>query len=106
MRIPHLALLACLALAACDHDPTFDASSPEAYQKSLGEITAKLNAEDQRRLQIALLTLALGNTAQSNALQSASPKALNDLVRSPRSPIGCATSTGSGPRSAVEARRK
>lgn len=80
MRISHLALLACLALAACDLDPTFDASNPEAYQKSFGEIAAKLNAEDQRRLQIALLTLALGNTAQSNALQSASPKALNDLV--------------------------
>jgi hypothetical protein len=80
MRISHLTLLACLALAACDHDPTFDASSPAAYQKTLGEITAKLSAEDQRRLQIALLTLALGNTAQSNGLQSAPPKALNDLV--------------------------
>ncbi len=73
MRISHLALLACLALAAYDHDPTFDASSPAAYQKSLGEITAKLSVEDQRRLQFALLTLALGYTAQSNAMLSASP---------------------------------
>ena len=80
MRRSHLALLTCLVLAACDHDPTFDASSPAAYQTSLGEITAKLSAEDQRRLQIALMTLALGNTAQSNALESATPKQLNDLV--------------------------
>ena len=46
--------------------------SPAAYEKSLGEIAAKLNAEDQRRLKIALPTLALGNTVQSNALQFAS----------------------------------
>jgi hypothetical protein len=80
MRIPSLALLACLALTACDRDPTFDASSPAAYEKSLGEITAKLNVEDQRRLKIALLTLALGNTVQSNALQFADSAALNNFV--------------------------
>lgn len=80
MRTFSLAVLACLALTACDRDPTFDASSPAAYQKSLSEISAKLGAEDQRRLQIALLTLALGNTAQSNALQSANPASLNNLV--------------------------
>jgi len=33
VTVMHLALLAYLALVACDHDPTFDASSPAAYQK-------------------------------------------------------------------------
>jgi hypothetical protein len=80
MRISHLALLACLALAACDHDPTFDASSPPRIKKVSVKSPRKLSAEDQRKLQIALLTLVLGNTAQSNTLQSATPKALNDLV--------------------------
>jgi hypothetical protein len=53
---------------------------PTAYQKSLGEITAKLNVDDRRRFEIALLTLALGNLAQSNVLQSASHDALNNLA--------------------------
>ena len=61
--MPCFAMLCCLALAACDHEPTFDASSLAAYQKSLSEITARLNAEDKHKLQIALLTLAAGNSA-------------------------------------------
>lgn len=77
---PDLAVAACLALTACDHEPTFDASSPAAYLKSLGEITAKLSPEDQRKLDIALLTLALGNTVQTNALQLANSDSLDDLV--------------------------
>jgi hypothetical protein len=81
MRTPNLAVLVCLALAACDHDPAFDASSPGAYERSLSEITAKLSAEERRRLDMALLTLALGNTAQSNALELANSASLNDLVR-------------------------
>jgi hypothetical protein len=80
MRIPHLAVLGFLALTACDSDPTFDASSEAAYLKSLGEITAKLGAEDERRLDVALLTLALGNTVQSNGLQFANSASLKNLV--------------------------
>jgi hypothetical protein len=39
-----------------------------------------LNVDDRRRFEIASLTLALGNMAQSNVLQSASPDALNNLA--------------------------
>ena len=78
--VTSLAVLAGLALTACDQEPTFDASSAAAYQRTFGEITAKLSAEDQRRLDVALLTLALGNTAMSNALELTSPESLNDLV--------------------------
>jgi hypothetical protein len=65
IRMRCLAVLCCLALAACDHDRTFDASSLPAYQKSLIEITARLSADDQRRLSLALTTLAVGNSAAS-----------------------------------------
>lgn len=75
-----LAVLFGLALTACDREPTFDASSAAAYQRTLGEIITKLSADDQRRLNVALLTLALGNTAISNALELASPASLDDLV--------------------------
>lgn len=78
--VTSLAVLASLALTACDREPTFDASSAAAYQRSFSEITAELSAEDQRRLDVALLTLALGNTAMSNALELTSPASLNDLV--------------------------
>ena len=78
--VTRLAILAGLALTACDQDPTFDASSAAAYQRTFGEITAKLSTEDQRRLHVALLTLALGNTAVSNALELTNPASLNDLV--------------------------
>jgi hypothetical protein len=78
--VTSLAVLAGLALTACDQDPTFDASSAAAYQRSFGEITAKLSAEDRRRLDVALLTLALGNNAMSNALELTSPESMNDLV--------------------------
>jgi hypothetical protein len=80
MRMPCVAILCCVALAACDQSPTFDASSPGAYQRSLGEITAQLGADEQRRLRIALVTLALGNTPQTNAIELANPALLNDIV--------------------------
>ena len=51
-----------------------------AYQKSLGEITAQLSAQDQRKLEIALLSLAIGNAADTNALQSANPGSLAVLA--------------------------
>jgi len=78
--MPSLVVLCCLALAACDHEPTFDASSLPAYQKSLSEITAQLSAPDQRKLEIALLTLAAGNAADTSALQSANPGSLAVLA--------------------------
>lgn len=78
--MPSFVVLYCLALAACDHAPTFDASSLPAYQKSLGEITAQLSAQDQRKLEIALLTLAVGNAADTSALQSANPGSLAVLA--------------------------
>jgi hypothetical protein len=80
VRMPSLVVLCCLALAACDHEPTFDASSLPAYQKSLSEITAQLSAPDQRKLEIALLTLAAGNAADTSALQSANPGSLAVLA--------------------------
>jgi hypothetical protein len=80
MRIANLALLAALALTACDHEPVFDTSTPATYQRSLAAITAKLGADDQHRLDIALLTRALGNTAQSNTVLLANPASPTRLV--------------------------
>ena len=56
--------LCCLALAACDSEPLFDASSVPAYQKSLDAINAKLNLRDRNQLKIALVTLAAGGAAE------------------------------------------
>jgi hypothetical protein len=78
--MPSFVVLCCLALAACDHAPTFDASSLPAYQKSLGEITAQLSAPDQRKLEIALLSLAAGNAADTSGLQAANPGSLAVLA--------------------------
>jgi hypothetical protein len=58
------AALCCLALAACDSEPQFDASSVPAYQKSLDAINARLNLQDRNRLKIALVTLAAGGAAE------------------------------------------
>jgi hypothetical protein len=59
-----LGVLCCLALAACDAEPLFDASSVPAYQKSLGTINARLSESGRNRLKIALRTLALGGPAE------------------------------------------
>src|ERR1700722_16369613 len=80
MRISCVAVLSCLALAACDPDPTFDTSSLPAYQRSLDGITAKLWPEQRRRLQIALLTLADGNAALNDTVALANPKKVADAV--------------------------
>ncbi len=58
------AVLCCLALAACDSEPLFDASSVPAYQKSLGAINARLNVQGRNQLKIALRTLAAGGPAE------------------------------------------
>ena len=58
------AVLCCLALAACDSEPLFDASSVPAYQKSLDAINARLNLQDRNQLKIALVTLAAGGAAE------------------------------------------
>ena len=63
-KAPCAAVLCCLALAACDSEPLFDASSVPAYQKSLDAINARLNLQDRNRLKIALVTLAAGGTAE------------------------------------------
>jgi hypothetical protein len=76
MRISYFAVVCCLALAACDHQPTFDASSLPAYQKSLGEIKARLSGNDQHKLQIALMTLVAGSTADFSAFAEANPPAV------------------------------
>lgn len=80
VRMPGFVVLCCLTLAACDHGQTFDASTLPAYQKSLNEITAQLSAQDQRKLDIALLTLAFGDAADTNALQLANPGSLAVLA--------------------------
>jgi hypothetical protein len=63
MKRACLALLCCVALAACDDAPRFDASSLPAYQKSLRDIKATLSARDQQRLDMALITQAAGSAA-------------------------------------------
>lgn len=75
MRIPCFAVLLCLALAACDRAPTFDASSLPTYQKSLSAIKARLGEKDQHKLQLALLTLAAGSSAEYTAFALANPDA-------------------------------
>jgi hypothetical protein len=80
MRMPCVALLLYFCLTACDFGPTFDASSLPAYQNSLKAITATLSADDQRRLAVALMTLALGDSPQSNAFELANPGSIADLV--------------------------
>jgi hypothetical protein len=62
------AALCCFALAACDSEPQFDASSVPAYQKSLGAINARLNEPDRNRLKIALRTLAVGGAVEFTLL--------------------------------------
>jgi hypothetical protein len=80
MRISGFVVLCCLTLTACDHEPTFDASSLPAYQKSLNEIRARLSAPDQRKLETALLTLAVGDAADTDELQLANPGSLAVLA--------------------------
>lgn len=60
LRTLPLAVVCCLALAACDRGPTFDASSIPAYQQSLQKIEATLSAADRHRLEVALVALAAG----------------------------------------------
>jgi len=69
-------VLCCLALTACEREQAFDASSLSAYQKSLRDITPKLSAQDQRKLEIALVTLTFGNAADTNGPQFANPESL------------------------------
>jgi hypothetical protein len=80
------AVLACFALAACDNSPTFDASSLPAYQKSLNDIKATLSPRDQERLDLALLTTAIGgppNRAVKSSLEGvAYPIVYLDRLRS------------------------
>ena len=73
MRIACLAVLCCFALAACDREPTFDASSVPAYQNSLSAIKARLNEKDRQKLQMALLTLAAGSAAEYSAFALSTP---------------------------------
>jgi hypothetical protein len=79
MRLACFAVLVCLALAGCDSAPTFDASSLPAYQSSLSAIKARLSAKDQQKLQLALLTLAAGSSAEYTAFALANPDAPGDI---------------------------
>jgi hypothetical protein len=63
MKRSSLAILCCFLLSACVFfDPVFDASSWDAYQRSLAAIKAKLSNDDLRRLDIALKYLLLEAT--------------------------------------------
>jgi hypothetical protein len=73
LRMLCLAVSCCLALAACHHEPVFDASTLPAYQKSLGKINASLSTADQDRLKIALAVLAMGGVDGYIALGRNSP---------------------------------
>jgi hypothetical protein len=79
VRTLAFAVLCCLALAACDHDPTFDASSLPAYQKSLSDINARLSAQDRHKLQMALLTLVAGGSADYTAVALANPSSIVNI---------------------------
>ena len=73
------AVVCCLALAACDREPTFDASSLPAYQKSLTAINARLSVQDRQKLQLALLTLAAGGGADYTAFALANPSSIANM---------------------------
>jgi hypothetical protein len=80
MKVPCAAVLLCVALSACDSGPTFDASSLPAYQSSLSAVTAKLSTDQQHKLAVALMTLAIGDSPQSNAFELANPGSIAKLV--------------------------
>jgi hypothetical protein len=79
MRLPVFAILFCFGLAACDSAPIFDASSLPAYQKSLAVINARLSAQDQHKLQLALLTLTAGSAADYTAFALANPSSIANI---------------------------
>ena len=79
VRTLSFAVLCCFALAACDHEPTFDASSLPAYQRSLSEINARLSAQDRHKLQMALLTLSAGGSADYTAVALANPSSIVNI---------------------------
>jgi hypothetical protein len=64
MKRAGLAILCCLLLSGCIFDPVFDASSWDAYQKSSVAIKAKLNNDDQRRLEAAMKYLFIEISAK------------------------------------------
>jgi hypothetical protein len=68
-----------MALVACDKDPTFDASSLPAYRKSVTAINATLNAQDQHKLQVALITIGAGSSAEFTAFALANPSSLANV---------------------------
>jgi hypothetical protein len=80
MRTTCLVIIAGLALAACNREPTFDVSSLSAYQRSLEAVTAKLNIPQRNRLNLALVTLVTGNSLQANTIELANPKTVANLV--------------------------
>jgi hypothetical protein len=79
MRMACLVVLGGVALAACDREPTFDASSLPAYQKSLAEVTARLSPQEKHKLQLALLTLAAGQASDYTAFGLANPASVDSL---------------------------
>jgi hypothetical protein len=80
LKIWSIAAICCLALTACgDEEPVFDASSIQAYQKSLSNIKATLSVGDQRKLQVALMTLVAGNGADDTAYALANPSQAEDI---------------------------
>jgi hypothetical protein len=54
MKRSSLAILCCFLLSACIFDLVVDASSWDAYQRSMAAVRAKLSNDDLRRLDIAL----------------------------------------------------
>ena len=54
MKRSALAILCCFLLSGCIFDPVVDASSWDAYQRSMAAMRAKLSNDDLRRLDIAL----------------------------------------------------
>ncbi len=106
MKRACLALLCCLALAACDDAPRFDASSLAAYQKSLRDIKATLSARDQQRLDVALITQAAGNATGNLPLANPQLVAVLSALDGVADPLTLIFLTGCGQKSTAGARRK
>lgn len=69
MRTWLLILLAGIALVGCSGpmDTKIDASTPEAYQKSLQSIKSRLSPEDTRRFEEALMVVAFSDLVPKDA---------------------------------------
>ncbi len=60
--------------------PDLRCVEPAGLQSSLNAVTAKLSTDEQHKLAVALMTLAIGDLPQSNAFELANPGSTAKLV--------------------------